>query len=117
VSSPTDYLASESVAALLVAATTLSKARLELDDRLDEELQARLLVLAVAVSHLEERLALDHELEAEGVRAPIAVVAGEPLQQSWGWAAHVEAVIAAADHAGGVAAARRALIPAEYSPA
>ncbi|MEA2500634.1 MAG: hypothetical protein QOD01_745, partial [Actinomycetota bacterium] len=37
------------------------------------------------------------ELEAEGVRVPVAVVAGEPLEQSWGWAAHVEAVIAAAD--------------------
>jgi hypothetical protein len=97
VSSATDYLASESVAALLLAATRVGKARLELDDRLDEDLRSSLLVLAVAMSQLQERLALEHELDAEGVRAPVAVVAGEPLEQSWGWATHVEAVIAAAD--------------------
>jgi hypothetical protein len=97
VSTPTDYLASESVAALLVAATRAARARLELDERLDEELRSSLLVLAVAVSQLQERLALEHELDAEGVRVPVAVVPGEPLEQSWGWTAHVDAVIAAAD--------------------
>jgi hypothetical protein len=75
----------------------VGKARLELDDRLDEDLRNRLLVLAVAVSQLQERLALEHELKTEGIRAPVAVVAGEPPEQSWGWTAHVEAVIAAAD--------------------
>jgi hypothetical protein len=97
VSSPTDYLASKSVAAVLDAATRAGKARLELDERLDEGLRSSLLVLAVAVSQLEERLALEQELDAEGVRAPVALVASESLEQSWGWTAHVEAVIAAAD--------------------
>jgi hypothetical protein len=97
VSTPTDYLASESVATLLVAATRLVATELELIDELDPDLRSSLLMLAVAVSQLEERRGLELELEAEGVRAPVAVVAGEPLEQSWGWAAHVEAVIAAAD--------------------
>jgi hypothetical protein len=97
VPSPTDYFASESVAALLIAATRLGTAGLELDDQLDRELRSRVLVLADAVLQLEQRLALEHELEADGVRAPVAVIEGEPLEQSWGWAAHVEAVITAAD--------------------
>jgi hypothetical protein len=97
VSTPTDYLASESVATLLVTATRLVAAELELVDELDPDLRSSLLMLAVALSQLEERRGLELELEAEGVRVPVAVVAGEPLEQSWGWAAHVEAVIAAAD--------------------
>jgi hypothetical protein len=100
VSTPTDYLASEGVAALLVTATRLVAAELELVDELDPDLRSSLLMLAVALSQLEERRGLELELEAEGVRVPVAVVAGEPgepLEQSWGWAAHVEAVIAAAD--------------------
>ena len=47
---PTDYRASESVVALLVAATRVAKARLELDERLDEDFRSSLLMLAVAVS-------------------------------------------------------------------
>jgi hypothetical protein len=97
VSTPTDYLASESVATLLVTATRLVAAELELVDELDPDLRGSLLMFAVALSQLEERRGLELELEAEGVRVPVAVVAGEPLEQSWGWAAHVEAVIAAAD--------------------
>jgi hypothetical protein len=66
-------------------------------DQLDPELRSSLLMLSVALSQLEERRGLELELEAEGVRVPVALVAGERVEQSWGWAAHVEAVIAAAD--------------------
>jgi hypothetical protein len=90
---------------VLNAAHDVAAAGLEMDSRVDPELNRALRLLVQAVYEHEDALELQRELEAEGVREAhvFDVTADRPPTTSY--PAHVERIISAADGVAGSAAA------------